>query len=55
MVSRTRVDFETLTLDLRGQVLDVDASLLYGEEWRVETARWKKVPVARLLAEKLVD
>lgn len=55
VVSQSRVDFESLTMDLRGQVLDVEANLTYVDEWRVQTANWKKIPIARLLAEKLVD
>ncbi|MGB0648324.1 MAG: hypothetical protein ACPGQS_14160, partial [Bradymonadia bacterium] len=42
VVSRTRVNFENLTIDLRGQVLDLNATLFYENEWRVQTARWKK-------------
>lgn len=55
LVSRTRIDFDALDLDVRGDVLEVSASLKYEDVWRVSNARWKRIPLARMIAEKLVD
>lgn len=55
LVTRTRIRFDTLDLDVRGDVLEVSASLDYDDSWRVSHARWKRIPLARIIAEKLVD
>ncbi len=55
LITRTRIDFDALDLDLRGDVLEVSASLKYDDVWRVSNARWKRIPLARMIAEKLVD
>ena len=55
LVTGTRISLDTLDLDVRGDVLQVTADLEYDEVWRVSGARWKRIPLARMIAEKLVD
>jgi hypothetical protein len=55
LVTGARISLETLDLDVRGDVLQVTADLEYDGVWRVSSARWKRIPVARMIAEKLVD
>ena len=55
LVTGTRISLDTLDLDVRGDVLQVTADLAYDGVWRIGGARWKRIPLARMIAEKLVD
>jgi hypothetical protein len=55
LVTGTRISLDTLDLDVRGDVLQVTAELEYDGLWQVSSARWKRIPLARMIAEKLVD
>ena len=53
VVTASKMTFDQLNVDMRGDVVEVSLSLEYKDKWRVARATWRRAMLARFLGEIL--